>query len=269
MLKDRNVSAGEAGGLLDRPLGARSIILSLLLGRRSAVAPVAELVRWCALFGVPEGTARVALSRAVAGGELRADRGSYAIVGRLRGRQADQELALTGDLVRPGEWDGTWRLALVETRRRAAADRGAFRTAADHLHLAELREGVWGRPDNLGGRSPSPPSEGVVAAQATWWTGAIPPGDPRELAESVWALASMRDRGDLLARRLNAVMAELTDDRLAEAFVVGAAVAQFLRRDPLLPAELLPDRWPGDELRAGYESYRRDFGAAVAAWFAG
>ena len=253
--------------LLDRPLSARSIILSLLLGRRSASAPVAQLVGWCGLFGIPEGTARVALSRAVAAGELRSDHGSYAIVGRLRERQAEQELALAGDPARPAEWDGTWRLALVEARRREAADRGAFRTAADHLHLAELREGVWGRPDNHGGRSPSPASEDVVAAQATWWTGAVPPGDPRALAESAWGLGAMRDRGEMLERRLGAVMAALTDDRLAEAFVVGAAVAQFLRRDPLLPAELLPARWPGDALRVGYHAYRRDFGAAVADWF--
>jgi phenylacetic acid degradation operon negative regulatory protein len=254
--------------VLDRPLTARSIILSLLLGRRPSSATVAELIRWCDLFGVPEGTVRVALSRAVGRGELELADGAYVIVGRLEERREEQEWALG---VGPGSietWDGTWRLALIDDGRRDAIDRGAFRHAATRLHLIELREGVWGRPDNLG-RSPSPPAEVVVAAQATWWRGATPPGDQRELVARHYATAALRDRGVTLHRRLVAVTADLRSDRLAEAFTVGAAAAQFLRRDPVLPADLLPAEWPGDDLRRAYASYRRAFGPAVGDWLSG
>jgi phenylacetic acid degradation operon negative regulatory protein len=50
---------------------------------------------------------------------------------------------------------------------------------------------------------------------------------------------------------------------------VGAAAAQYLRRDPVLPAELLPVRWPGEDLRRAYAAYRRAFGPAVADWLSG
>ncbi len=55
---------------------------------------------------------------------------------------------------------------------------------------------------------------------------------------------------------------------LAEGFVTGAAALQHVRRDPLLPAELLPGSWPGERLRTAYETYRVTYGDAVAAWFA-
>ncbi len=54
-----------------------------------------------------------------------------------------------GSTTLPLPWDGTWELAVVSLERRSAADRLALRKAATALHLAELREGVWIRPDNL------------------------------------------------------------------------------------------------------------------------
>ncbi|MGD9702386.1 MAG: PaaX family transcriptional regulator C-terminal domain-containing protein [Acidimicrobiia bacterium] len=253
--------------VLERPLTARSIVLSLLLGRRSTSATVSELIRWCGLFEIPEGTVRVALSRAVASSELVAAGGSYAIAGRLRERQEEQEAALAFEPGSDRPWDGTWRLALVEGGRRNAADRGAFRHAAARLHLVELREGVWGRPDNLT-RSPSPSAERIVSTQASWWIGAVPPGDQRRFAARQYSTVALRDRGASLHRRLVTLTADLQPAHLAEAFTIGAAVAQFLRRDPRLPDELLPARWPGDDLRDAYASYRRAFGRAVSAWLA-
>ena len=41
-------------------------------------------MRWCGLFGVAEGTARVALSRMVDRGELRSGSGVYELAGRVR-----------------------------------------------------------------------------------------------------------------------------------------------------------------------------------------
>jgi phenylacetic acid degradation operon negative regulatory protein len=84
-----------------------------------------------------------------------------------------------------------------------------------------------------------------------------------------YATVALRDRGVALHRRLVVVTADLGPDRLAEAFTVGAAAAQFLRRDPVLPAELLPAEWPGDDLRRTYAAYRRAFGPAVVEWLSG
>ena len=75
----------DAADLLERPLTARSVVLSLLLGRHPPRAPVALLVRWCAMFGISTTATRVALSRMVERGELTATDATYELAGRLNG----------------------------------------------------------------------------------------------------------------------------------------------------------------------------------------
>jgi phenylacetic acid degradation operon negative regulatory protein len=267
--RQRNATLIADVGWLERPLSARSIVLSLLLGRRGGAAPVADLVRWCALFDITEVAARVALSRSVERGELTASSGTYRLAGRARELGREQSVALA-----PGRvaWDGTWRLAVVVPGARTSAERAELREAAARLHLVELREGVWGRPDNLPARWSPATSHAVVDAQCVWWTGAVTGVLPARRALSMFDMTARRDRGVVLLRglrrateRLGRVMSD-EGDALRNAFVVGAAAAQFIRRDPLLPDEFLPARWPGDELRSAYAAYRRAFGRAVQAW---
>ena len=76
----------------ERPLTARSLVASTLLGTQPPVLPGRVLVRLAELFGIAEGTTRVALSRMVAAGELEVDDGRYRLVGpALLARQATQE----------------------------------------------------------------------------------------------------------------------------------------------------------------------------------
>ena len=74
-----------------KPLSARSLVASLLLRSRPPRMPGARLVQWCGLFGVAEGTARVALSRMVERGELYAHDGIYELAGRVAGRRPAQD----------------------------------------------------------------------------------------------------------------------------------------------------------------------------------
>ena len=94
MQQSRNAAGSPDVALLERPLSARSVMASLLLGRTPPAAPVADLVRWCALFGISENAARVALSRMVERGELTVDDSTYALAGRLLERQVEQDSAL-------------------------------------------------------------------------------------------------------------------------------------------------------------------------------
>src|SRR6185503_7197956 len=105
MEQSRNNPFGPA-----RPLAARSVMASLLLGRRSARASGRDLVRWCGLFGVAPGTARVALHRMTAAGELARVDGDYVLVGGLARRQAEQDASLTP---RRRTWRGGWRTAIA------------------------------------------------------------------------------------------------------------------------------------------------------------
>jgi len=253
--------------LLERPLTARSVMASLLLGMDRPRMRGALLVRWCRLFGISEGTARVALSRMVARDELVTGDGSYELAGRLGLRQREQEWSLAP---RTRAWDGAWSMATVDPVARPPADRQVLRDAMRHLRCAEVREGVWTRPDNLPDEAAPAGARAAADAHCSWWS-ARPDGEPSVLAADWFDLTRWAARGEDLRRRLAVVADRLTagDAGLeADAFVVGAAALVHVRADPLLPIELLPADWPGDDLRDAYRGYRAAFGDATAEWFA-
>lgn len=234
---------------------------SLLLGRRPPEAPVADLVRWCALFGINEGTARVALHRMTVKGEIVATDGVYRLAGRLARRQVRQETSLTPKV---RGWDGDWRVAVVVATRRDASTRAGLREAMRRLHFAERREGVWLRPDNL--ELSVPPT---VERQCEWLV-ARPDDDPVALAQTLFHPARWARRAQTLTDRL----AEVTDrleqrepELVADAFVAGAAALRHIGSDPLLPDALLAPDWPGAPLRDQYTRYQRAFDATARAWF--
>ena len=250
-------AVASAVDLLGRPLTARSVIASLLLGRHPPSAPGSLLVRWCALFGITETSARVALTRMVQRAELAGDSGVYSLAGRIRERQIDQDFALAPALA---PWTGEWLLAIVHRGARDAGERVALRRTMEHQRMVSLRDGVWARPDNL------PAGAQGASPQCTWWRAWPDEADVAALVEG-FELPRREDRTCELLDRLGAAAAQLPDsESLAEAFVTGAAVAQHLRRDPLLPRELLPEPWHGDDLRAAYRTFLATFGSAVSAW---
>ncbi len=262
------VAVSAAEGLLERPLSARSLIVSLLLRTRPARMRGARLVQWCALFGVADGTARVALSRMVERGELRTHDGVYELAGRVEGRKRAQDWSLAPVLA--PKWDGSWRMAIVVGGiSRDAAERAALRDSMRRLRYARLREGVWTRPTNLPRASAAPESWAVADAQCAWWSGE-PDGDPAVLAAELFDGESWSARADQLTQRLNDVnrdLAEARDTSLALGFVTGAAALAHVRGDPLLPRELAVGGSTGDELRAAYGAYELTFASALRAWF--
>lgn len=253
-------------GLLERPLSARSVIASLLLGMHPPRLAAQRLVQWCELFDIAPGTTRVALSRMAERGELRARDGVYELAGRVAARQRSQDWSITPALP---SWGGGWLLAFVTVDARSAAERAALRDAMRRVRFAELREGCWSRPDNLPRSAAPDDAWAVVDAQCTTWRGS-PTGDARAVARELFDPQAWAARARDLMRRTSAATDRLSrdgGDALAAAFVLGAATLQHIRNDPLLPAELLPARWPGDELRDAYRSYQAGFAAATAAWF--
>jgi phenylacetic acid degradation operon negative regulatory protein len=248
-------------------LTARSVLASVLLGTDPPWLPTPRLVRTAELFGISEGTARTALSRLVSAGEAVTEDGGYRLVGRLVARQ-DRQTASRRATTLP--WDGTWELAVVAgDGRRAAADRAALRDALGQLRLVELREGVWGRPDNLD-PARSPEAREVADDWCRRWRGARP--DPAPDLGSLWDL----DAWAVGARDLLAQIAalepglEVGDRRLlAAGFVTSAAVLRHLQADPLLPVALLPARWPGEALRRAYDGYDAAYRAVLRDWLEG
>lgn len=233
-----------------RPLTARSVVLSTLLGVHPPRLPARHLVRVGDLFGIAEGTVRVALSRMVASGDLVQTGGAYALTERLLDRQARQDESRLPPAL---PWDGTWEIAVITAERRPAADRAALRQAMSALRLAELREGAWLRPANLARPRPE-----IAVRQCTFLRGR-PEEEPAELAAALWDL----DAWTAKARALRTALSGAT--AIADRFTLAAAVLRHLLNDPLLPPELLPPGWPGGELRALYERFEKDFEELVTA----
>jgi phenylacetic acid degradation operon negative regulatory protein len=244
-----------------RPLTARSVVLSTLLGLDPPTLPASRLVATAGLFGIGEGTTRVALSRMTAAGELTADDGVYRLGDRLLERQRRQA---SGRRPPRGRWRGGWHLAVVTAGRRAADERAALRDALLAGRMATWRDGVWLRPDNLERPELAP----KLAAQCTWVAGA-PDEDPPSLAAQLWDLAGWATTAHRLIEGLDATRGPLDrgdTDVLAAGFVRSAAVLRHLAADPLLPAALLPEPWPGDDLRAVYDGWDAAYRRVLASW---
>ncbi|OHV04905.1 PaaX domain-containing protein, C- domain protein [Mycobacterium talmoniae] len=218
---------------------ARSVVLSVLLGAHPAWASAAELVRLTADFGIKESTLRVALTRMVGAGDLIRSADGYRLSERLLARQRRQD-----DAMRPctRDWSGHWTTLVITSVGTDARTRSALRTALQHKRFAELREGVWMRPDNL-----DIALEPDVRARLRVLTARD--DAPAELAGQLWDLPGWARAGE----ELLAAMA-VADDVPAR-FVVAAAIVRHLLTDPVLPDALLPPGWPGARLRAAYTDF--------------
>ena len=218
--------------------------------------PVAQLVRLSGLFGISANRARVALSRMVAAGEATTDgAGTYRLSGHLRERQARQSASRSG-VTTP--YAGQWWLAVVTTAGSTAEVRTARRAGLSFARLAELREGVWMRPDNVAVHLPEELDADVELMAAR-------PPAPARLVERLWDLPAWAARADDLLDGL----ATLTPDRpdaLAPGFELSASVLRHLQADPLLPEELLPARWPGRKLRDDYARWDARYRATLQEW---
>lgn len=254
-MQSRNVSELEIDQ--DQALSARSVMASLLLGRHPARASARDLVRWCDRFGISAGTARVALHRMTAAGELRRTGSGYELVGGLARRQREQEESLTPHRRR---WSGTWRMAVVVGDARPAAVRADVRAALLRVRFAEWREGVWIRPANL---------DTDEDPRCTWLDARLE-DDPVELAARLFAPSEWSRVAVSLTACLETAMRDLHADpstAIAPAFLTGAAALRHIRADAQLPSALVPQPWPGPTLRARYVTYQRAFEAAARTWF--
>lgn len=262
-------------------LPARSVLLSVLLGSHPPTLPVRTLVRTAGLFGISEGTARVALSRLSADGDVVADGGTYRLSSRHLERQHDQDVAL-----RPATraWRGGWDVVVIlpdaESRTATATARGTgagggagasggggagasgggggrdLRRFLERARMAELRPGVWARPDNL----VLPPRPAASDGPALFWTARPVPDGPshEDLAARLWDL-------DGWAERAGSLVDDLTgSNEPAVRLSVAAAIVRHIRSDPVLPAALLPAGWPGERLRKAYDGYRAELGKFIA-----
>ena len=221
---------------------ARSVVLSVLLGAHPAWATASELIRLTADFDIKESTLRVALTRMVSAGDLVRSEDGYRLSDRLLARQRRQDDAINPQL---RSWDGTWTTLVITSVGIDARARATLRTTLQQNRFAELREGVWLRPDNLDVELPGDVSDRVRVLHTR-------DDDPVELAARLWDLPRWARTG----RELLDDMAAATD--IPGRFVAAAGMVRHLLTDPVLPDELLPDEWPGTAMRDAYTNFAAD-----------
>lgn len=220
-------------------LTARSVILSLLLGLHPASATSAELIRLTADYAITEAALRVALTRMVASGDLVRSRDGYRLSDRLLARRRKQD-----DALRPPTrvWRGAWVTVVITSIGIDPRTRADMRRELYDNRFAELREGVWIRPDNLKLELPVDLEERARILYTY-------DNAPAELAGMLWDLPGWAKVG----RKLLDEMANVSEP--LELFVAAAAIMRHLMTDPVLPESLLPARWPGDQLRTAYAEF--------------
>lgn len=225
------------------PLTARSVALSTLLGYHPPALPIRALIRVGALFGIAERATRVALTRMVKDGDVAVEDGVYRLSDRLLHRQAKQD-EISSPRTQP--WTESWQMAVVTSSARPLAERVALRKSMVAFRMAELREGVWLRPDNLR-QKPA----GALADQCVFFSSRY--DDAKGLSEQLWDLPGWAEE----AHRLLEVLDDA--DGLVEGFMATAEVIRHLLLDPYLPDQLLPAGWPGVDLRERYAEFYADY----------
>lgn len=226
-----------------KPLSARSALLSLLLGAHPRPMSPANLVRAGEYLDISPSTARAAITRAAASGELRRIGKDYALGKLLIARQERQDEAL-----HPKEvlWVGDWEMAVVTTTGRTGPDRAALRGLLAQHRLSELREGIWLRPANLERPASYQSHPDLNTFRST------PEQNATDLADKLWDLKDWIQRGQHLESQLR----DTTNP--AQRLAVAASLVRFLSSDPILPGALLPPDWPGQSLRMAYAAYERE-----------
>jgi phenylacetic acid degradation operon negative regulatory protein len=226
------------GRTLNR-MTARSVVLSVLLGAHPAWATAAELVKLTTDFDIKEATLRVALTRMVSAGDLVRSDDGYRLSDRLLARQRRQDDAINPQL---RSWNGTWTTLIITSVGVDARTRSALRNNLQQNRFAELREGVWLRPDNLKLELPREVLRRVRVLHGY-------DDSPAELARRLWDLKKW-------ARTGHALRDESASARdIPSRFVAAAAIVRHLLTDPVLPDELLPGDWPGAALRQCYAEF--------------
>ncbi|MFE3661634.1 PaaX family transcriptional regulator C-terminal domain-containing protein [Streptomyces sp. NPDC059164] len=159
-------------------------------------------------------------------------------------------------------WNGTWHLfafAIPESARQA---RDTLRDTLLHLGAAPLQGGLYVCANDVADIAEAHARHlGVLPSLTRLTSRDLRVGeesDPVRLAALLWPLPTIAERHEALAALAEDRLARLSGpaapptptERLTYAVELASAFTTAMAPDPLLPAELLPQPWPGARARA-------------------
>lgn len=274
-------SGRNGNGVQRASQSARSLLFTVLgeyLRDPGATLWTAGAVTALGRLGVEERAARQALTRTARDGWVVAERHGRRTLWRLTSRAvehfAESAESVYGARRHPTGWDGAWVVLVTSVPESHRDLRHRLRTRLRWAGFGPLGQGVWISP-----RVDSEKAARQVLAELGLTASAVSVvgrigglGSEYEVVNRAWDLGG-------LARDYAAFTAEFADlpagaGREPAAVFTGLTLMvhrwrEFVLRDPALPAELLPARWPGHGARELF--YRRhDAEHPVArAWLAG
>lgn len=229
-----------------RTPSARSFLLDLLSTLRRGAMPVRALVEAAALFGIAEGSARVALTRLLAEEMVERDeRGLYRLGAAARPLRS--RVAAWRDLdARLRAWSGGWIGVIGGT----AAARAVQRKSARALALFGFRtftRGLSLRPDNLAGAADTARAELTALGLAPGSIvcsvrdlDAVSDARARSLWDADALVAGYRWHCRAIEASARRLRARAPEQAMVESFRVGGAALRALATDPLLPEPIVP-----------------------------
>lgn len=237
------------------------------LRARGGQAPVAALVRLLGPLDIAAPAVRTAVSRMVRQGWLRPVRlptgPGYALTPRALRRLDDA----AARIYRTGhrDWDGTFDLVVLAAPAPARAARNRLAGTLSYLGFGALSATTWAAPRRAGLPYRDAEVDAVLdelGLTAERFRGRHLSGvdGGAALVRRAWDLPALADRYRGFVATYAPALAGLPgrhDDEhcYAVRFRLVHAWRTFLFTDPQLPAELLPDDWPGTEAAAFFDRY--------------
>lgn len=235
---------------------ARSLVFDLFgdyLRYRGGRVRLRALVALLDCFGIPPATARVAAARLRKEGWLAADReGRETVYSLTPGAWQMLDDGRSRIFQRAnGPWDGQWHMVIYQVPETERALREQLRRRLAWLGFGPLSPSVWLSPHDRSQQVRDEFAASSTVQLDTFRSRSAGNEADRDIAARAWDLPALdRDYRDLLSRyapRLAGYRAGSLDDRaaLVERMRLIYDYRHFPFRDPDLPAELLPEGWPG------------------------
>ena len=235
---------------------ARSLVFDLFgdyLRYRDGRVRLRVLVALLDCFGIPEATVRVAAARLRKEGWLAADReGRETVYSLTPGAWQMLDEGRSRIFQRAnGPWDGQWHMVIYQVPETERALREQLRRRLAWLGFGPLSPSVWLSPHDRSQQVRDEFAASSTVQLDTFRSRSAGNEADRDIAARAWDLPALdRDYRNLLSRyapRLAEYRAGSLDDRaaLVERMRLIYDYRHFPFRDPDLPAELLPEGWPG------------------------
>ncbi|WP_018131983.1 phenylacetic acid degradation operon negative regulatory protein PaaX [Effusibacillus pohliae] len=230
---------------------------------------VGSLTRLLGEFGMSEQAVRVAISRMVSQGWLKArkigNRSYYSMTARGKKRLNEAAARIYKDL--PAKWDGKWCIITYNIPEKRRGIRDQLRKELGWMGFGMLANSVWISPHDLVERVKEIAENYEITDCVEIFTADYKGiDDPQQLVEKCWnldeinqAYAGFIERYQPQYEELRRQVERCEPISDSECFVKKTELVheyrKFLFIDPSLPDELLPDFWVGRDADRLFRNY--------------